>query len=88
MKKSKVAATVATITATVSTLALAAAPAKAWTHRRSAAYPQFYAPRYYSSPHPVRYYRVCGYGDCPCLRSVAIRTGSRVWWDRYDACTG
>jgi hypothetical protein len=88
MKKSKVGAALAAIAATVSTLALAVGPASGWTHRRSASYPQFYATRFYSSPHPVRYYRVCGYGDCACLRSVALATGSRVWWDRYDACTG
>ena len=69
-------------------LAAAADPASAWTHRRSATFPQFYAPRYYSSPQPVRYYRVCGYGDCACLHAIAVRTGSRVWSDRYDACRG
>jgi hypothetical protein len=87
MKPSRLAATVAAIAA-ISTLALAAGPANAWAHRRSGSYPQFYAPRLYSSPHPVRYYRVCGYGHCACLRSIALRTGSRVWWDRYEACTG
>jgi hypothetical protein len=89
MKKSKVTATIAVVAVTVSTLALVAGPASAWTHRRSVGYPPFYALRFYSSPqHPVRYYRACGYGDCPCLRRIALATRSLLWWDRYDACTG
>ena len=79
---------IASIAAIVSIFALAAGPAKAWTHR-SHQYPSYSALRFYSSPQrSVRYYRACGYGDCPCLRSIAVRTGSQVWWDRYQACAG
>ena len=42
--------------------------------------------RYYNSPRAYR--SACGYGDCACLRSIAIRTGNPVWWDKYQACTG
>ena len=87
MAVSKAAALMACL-ASAAALVTAADPASAWTHRRSAPFPQFSAPRYYSNPHPVRYYRVCGYGDCACLHSIAVRTGSRMWWDRYDGCTG
>ena len=66
-----------------------AAPALADGHR----YRQY--PDYYSSPRPyksnpgnIRYYNVCGYGDCVCLRNRAVATGSQVWWDRYQACSG
>jgi hypothetical protein len=63
--------------------------AYAWTQRRPMGFPPFSALNFYSSPrHPVRYYRACGYGDCPCLRSIALATRSQVWWDRYSACTG
>lgn len=45
--------------------------------------PGFRGPiRYYSSNNP------CTYGDCQCLRGVALRTGNQVWWDRYQACSG
>ena len=45
-------------------------------------------PRTYNSG-PIRYYNsACPYGDCECLRSIAVRTGNRVWWDRYQACSG
>jgi hypothetical protein len=71
-------------------------PAKAggW-HRYRDASPRYYrsAPRnydggvrYYNSPRAYR--SACGYGDCACLRSIAIRTGNPVWWDKYQACTG
>ena len=81
--------TVAVITASLFTLTTGSATASKH-YRRPVGYPPFSALRFYSSQqrHPVRYYRTCGYGDCPCLRSVAIATGSQVWWDRYDACTG
>jgi hypothetical protein len=89
MKKSILTATVAVIAASTAAQALADGSAHAWTHRRSFGFPPFSALRFYSSPrHPVRYYRACGYGDCPCLRSIALATRSQVWWDRYDACTG
>ena len=42
--------------------------------------------RYYNSPRAYR--SACGYGDCVCLRNIAIRTGNPVWWDKYQACTG
>jgi len=45
-------------------------------------------PRLYRANPGTNYYNVCGYGDCACLRSRAVATGSRVWWDRYDACRG
>jgi hypothetical protein len=84
-------ATVIAVVAAASLLALATSSASARTrYRKPVGYPPFFALRFYSSPqhHPVRYYRICGYGDCPCLHSIAIATGSQVWWDRYDACTG
>ena len=69
MKKSKVTATRAVIAVTVSTLALVAEPASAWTHRRHEGFPPFSALNFYSSPqHHIHYYSGCGYGDCPCLR--------------------
>ena len=89
MKNSKVTATIALIAVTVSTSALVAGPSSAWTHRRHVGFPPFSALNFYSSPrHTVRYYSGCGYGDCPCLRSIALATRSRLWWDRYSACTG
>jgi hypothetical protein len=42
--------------------------------------------RYYNSPRAYR--SACSYGDCACLRSMAIRTGNPVWWDKVQACTG
>ena len=50
--------------------------------------PRYYGggTRYYNSPRAYR--AACGYGDCACLRSIAIRTGNPVWWDKYQACTG
>ena len=45
--------------------------------------PGFRGPiRYYNSSNP------CTYGDCQCLRGIALRTGNQVWWDRYQACSG
>jgi hypothetical protein len=50
-------------------------------------YSHNYAKRGYRSP--MRYYRNrCTYGDCICIRQIALATGSPVWWDRYQACTG
>ena len=71
------------------------AEAGGWRHRDGYAAPRYYrsAPRdygggirYYNSPRAYR--SACGYGDCACLRSIAIRTGNPVWWDKYQACTG
>ena len=88
MKKSKVTATIL-IAVIVSTLALVTGPASARTYRRHVGFPPFSALNFYSSPrHPIRYYSGCGYGDCPCLRRIALATRSRLWWDRYSACTG
>jgi len=42
--------------------------------------------RYYNSPRAYR--SACSYGDCGCLRSMALRTGSQIWWDKYQACSG
>jgi hypothetical protein len=42
--------------------------------------------RYYNSPRAYR--SACGYGDCGCLRAIAERTGSQIWWDKYQACSG
>jgi hypothetical protein len=42
--------------------------------------------RYYNSPRAYR--SACGYGDCGCLRAMALRTGDQHWWDKYQACTG
>jgi hypothetical protein len=88
MTKSKVAAIVATV-AFVAALAAAtgSASARPWTrHGVRVNQPRLYANRVY--PGRIRYYSVCGYGDCLCLRKRALATGSQVWWDRYDACTG
>jgi hypothetical protein len=76
------------------------APAEAggWHRGRSYAAPQYYrsyrmAPRYYRGGlryynSPSAYRAACGYGDCACLHSMAVRTGNPVWWDKYQACTG
>jgi hypothetical protein len=42
--------------------------------------------RYYNSPRAYR--SACGYGDCVCLRNMALSTGNPVWWDKYQACAG
>ncbi len=60
---------------------------------RPCAHTRFYrewpaSPRLYRSNPGTNYYNVCGYGDCACLRSRAVATGSQVWWDRYQACHG
>ena len=85
MKHSKIA--VALVAACLATVTLAADSAAAradgyTSHRR------FYAKPSHSGR--IRYYnsQQCQYGDCPCIRRRAIATGSQVWWDRYDACTG
>jgi hypothetical protein len=85
MKHSKV--PVALVAACIAMLTLAAGSAGAradgYTSHR-----HFHAKRFYSGR--IRYYnsQQCPYGDCPCIRRRAIATGSPVWWDRYDACTG
>ena len=54
---------------------------KYWQHRP-------YAKNFYRNG-GVRYYRnACSYGDCVCLRNIALSTGNPVWWDKYQACTG
>lgn len=42
--------------------------------------------RYYNSPRAYR--SACSYGDCGCLRAMALRTGDQHWWDKYQACSG
>jgi len=77
------------IAASAAAIAMAAgsASARPWTHHGARVnQPRLYANRVY--PDRIRYYSVCGYGDCACLRRRALATGSQVWWDRYDACTG
>jgi hypothetical protein len=50
-------------------------------------YSHNYAKRAYRGS--IRQYRnLCTYGDCLCIRRYALATGSPVWWDRYQACTG
>jgi hypothetical protein len=89
MKKSSAAIAIAAVATSAASLALTAGSASAWTHRRHVGFPPFSALNFYSSPrHHIRYYSGCGYGDCPCLRRIALATRSRVSWDRYDACTG
>jgi hypothetical protein len=90
MSKSKAIATVAVLAASLATLALTTGSASAWKHRKPFGwFPPYSSLSFYSKPqHPIRYYRACGYGDCPCLRSIALATRSQAWWDRYDACTG
>lgn len=94
MKQLQAIATVAFIAA----LAASVAPALAdgWRHRDWSAHQRTYAKklyrgggiRYYNNG-GVRYYRnACTYGDCACLRNIAIATGNPVWWDKYQACTG
>lgn len=59
-----------------------------WTYRPRHVYRSYhyvYRPRirpyvyYYSAPY---YYT----GSCHWLKLKALRTGSRYWWRRYDAC--
>ena len=69
---SKATATIAAIAVTVSISTLVVGLASAWTHRRHVGFPPFSALNFYSSPRPhIRYYKSCGYGDCPCLRRIA-----------------
>ena len=61
----------------------------AWSRTRHRDYPAWPPTiRLYRSNPGTNYYNVCGYGDCVCLRSRAVATGSRVCWDRYQACAG
>ena len=86
MKQLQAIATVAFIAA----LAAYAAPAMAdgWRHRDWSAHQRTYAKKLYRGG-GIRYYRnACTYGDCACLRNIAIATGNPVWWDKYQACTG
>lgn len=59
------------------------APARSYSN----AVPQLYTRRDYRAA-PRGYRAACGYGDCVCLRNLAVSTGSQVWWDRYQACSG
>ncbi len=38
---------------------------------------------YFGAPY---YYGYGYYGSCSWLRRKALRTGSRYWWNRYEAC--
>ena len=61
----------------------------AWSSARHRHYPAWPPTiRLYRSNAGTNYYNVCGYGDCACLRSRAVASGSQVWWDRYQACAG
>jgi hypothetical protein len=61
----------------------------AWSRARHRNYPAWPPTiRLYRSNPGTNYYNVCGYGDCACLRSRAVASGSQVWWDRYQACAG
>ena len=86
MQRSKVIA----IAAMTAALAAYVAPAMAdgrW-HRDKYWQPRPYAKNLYRNG-GVRYYRnACTYGDCACLRNIALATGNPVWWDKYQACTG
>ncbi len=83
MNQSRTIGTVAMIVAFAAYLAPAMADGR-W-HR---AQPRPYAKNLYRNG-GVRYYRnACSYGDCACLRNIAIATGNPVWWDKYQACTG
>ena len=93
------AAMIAACAAALAPVMVSPAMAGGW-HRDGYASPRYYrsAPRYYRSrayDSGVRYYNsprayrsACGYGDCVCLRNIAIATGNPVWWDKYQACTG
>lgn len=89
----------AMIAAALVPVSISPAMAGGWWHRDGYAAPRYHkryyrsAPRYYDGG--VRYYNTprayraaCGYGDCACLRAIAVRTGNPVWWDKYQACTG
>ncbi len=91
MTKTTLAAIIATVTCAGALTAMADnANAWGWAHRHhrgGVTHPRLYSDRSYSGR--IRYYNNrCGYGDCPCLRRYAEATGSQVWWDRYQACTG
>ena len=79
------------IVALIAALAAYAAPAVAdgWRYRQWGGHHRPYAKRLYRGDGSIRYYNSrCTYGDCQCLRNIALATGSQVWWDRYQACTG
>ena len=86
MKQSTTVATVAMFMALAAYLAPAMADGS-W-HRDRYWQPRPHAKNLYRNG-GVRYYRnACTYGDCACLRNMAIATGNPVWWDKYQACTG
>lgn len=49
---------------------------------RGFGYRHFYRPRFYA---PIYAYGSYG-SSCQWLKRKAIRTGSRYWWNRYEAC--
>jgi hypothetical protein len=88
MNLSKTLAVLAVLTA-LAGLTSAPAAADGWRHHyRGYAQPR-HARRLYRGG-GINYYNsaACSYGDCQCLRARALATGSPVWWDRYQACTG
>ena len=88
------AAMIAAFAAALAPVMVSPVMAGGW-HRDGYASPRYYrsAPRYYRGS--VRYYNTprayraaCSYGDCACLRNIALATGNPVWWDKYQACAG
>ena len=75
--------------ASAASLAASSDASMAWSRARHGHYPAWPPTiRLYRANPGTNYYNVCGYGDCACLRSRAVATGSQVWWDRYQACAG
>jgi hypothetical protein len=81
------AALVAACAAVLAPVMVSPVMAGGW-HRDGYASPRYYrgGVRYYNSPRAYR--SACTYGDCACLRNIALATGSPVWWDKFQACTG
>jgi len=88
------AAVVAAVLSTMASFAASPAAAGGWWHGERQAAPRYYRStpryngnlRYYNSPRAYR--SACPYGDCECLRAIALSTGNPVWWDKVQACTG
>lgn len=93
------AALIAACAAALAPAIVSPAAAGGWWHRDGYAAPRHYRKSYRSVPRAyngsVRYYNsprayraACSYGDCVCLRNIAVATGNPVWWDKYQACAG
>jgi hypothetical protein len=85
------------VCATVLAPAIATPAAAGGWHRYGYDAPRTYKRSYRSRAYDsgVRYYNIprayraaCSYGDCVCLRNLALSTGNPVWWDKYQACAG